>query len=85
MSEHKNDLEYIVWELAETLSVSTEGDLKRLNALIARIQAKREELGKKPKTSYIVVSEDEPYFQLVGEYVQLMKKQFGGQNNANSQ
>lgn len=64
---------YIVWKLSEIVQVTTPEDLQKLDTIVDRVLHLRQAEGKNPVNSYIVVSEDDPYYKVVKEIVKSYK------------
>lgn len=78
--KEKKELKYMVWDVEEILAVCTKAELMKLNTIVDRVLLLRENEGRKPVTHFTVVSEDEPYYKTVTEFIELVKKQYGGNN-----
>jgi hypothetical protein len=75
---------FLVWNIQEVMDVCTGTELQKIDEIIERVIVKRQEEGKKASRNFIVISDDDPYFKAVAEFVEVMKKQYGGPNNANN-
>lgn len=72
MSEQNNPA-FLVWDIREIVSVCSPEELDLLNNIIERVLNFRQQSGKDPVSRYIVVSEEEPYFNTVKDMIDMIK------------
>jgi hypothetical protein len=76
----KKEIKYMIWDVEEVMSVCSQEERMFLSLLVRRLHEKRVEEDRPTLNRFIVVNEHEPYFETVVGFVDLMKKQHGGEN-----
>lgn len=74
MSEQAKKPKYIVWNIAEVVSLCTKEELDLLNSIVDRIVEARVANGILPNEKFVVVSSTEPYYETVKNLVDNLKK-----------
>lgn len=74
--QNEPKIEYMIWDVAELISVCTAAELQNFDTIVERIIRKREAQGKPLNTGFLVVDINEPYAQEVAD---LIKKRKEGQ------
>lgn len=67
-------INYIVFDAEELISVCTQPELEKINAIVDRIIRKREAQGQKTVTGFIVVEADKPYAPAIADIIHLHEK-----------
>jgi hypothetical protein len=76
----KKNIKYMIWDVDELTTVCSQEERMFLSLLARRLHEKREAEGRPTLNRFIVVSDNDPYFETVVNLVQVMKQQYGEGN-----